>query len=38
MELKKHYTNEQTGISYTLHGDFYLPDIIPAEEKITIGR
>ncbi len=38
MELKKHYTNEQTGISYTLHGDFYLPDIIPAEEGITIGR
>ena len=38
MELKKHYTNEQTVISYTLHGDFYLPDIKPAEENITIGK
>lgn len=38
MELKKHYTNEQTGISYTLHGDFYLPDIKPAEENITLSK
>lgn len=38
MELKKHYTNEQTGISYTLHGDFYLPDIKVAEENITLGK
>ncbi len=38
MELKKHYTNEQTGINYTLHGDFYLPDIKPAEENITLGK
>ena len=38
MELKKHYTNEQTGISYTLHGDFYLPDLKAAEEKITLGK
>ena len=38
MELKKHYTNEQTGISYTLHGDFYLPDIKLAEENITLGK
>lgn len=38
MELKKHYTNEQTGISYTLHGDFYLPDIKPAEEEISLGK
>ena len=38
MELKKHYTNEQTGISYTLHGDFYLPDLKPAEENITLGK
>ena len=38
MELKKHYADEQTGISYTIHGDYYLPDIIPAEEGITIGR
>lgn len=38
MKLKKHYTNEQTGISYTLHGDFYLPDLKPAEENITLGK
>ncbi len=38
MELKKHYTNEQTGISYTLHGVFYLPDLKPAEENITLGK
>jgi len=38
MELKKHYTNEETGISYTLHGDFYLPDIKPAEENISLGK
>lgn len=38
MELKKHYTNEQTGISYTLHGDFYLPDIKTSEENFTLGK
>lgn len=38
MELKKHYTNEQTGISYTLHGDFYLPDLKYAEENITLSK
>ena len=38
--LPKHYTNEQTGISYTLHGDYYLPDLIPPEEedKRPIGK
>ena len=25
MSLPKHITNEQTGIHYTLHGDYYLP-------------
>ena len=38
MELKKHYTNEQTGIRYSLHGDFYLPDIKVPEENITLGK
>ena len=38
MELKKHYTNEQTGINYTLHGDFYLPDLKVAEANITLGK
>ena len=38
MELKQHITDEKTGIDYTLHGDYYLPDIsLPAEEEIQIG-
>ena len=38
--LPKQYTNEQTGISYTLHGDYYLPDLILPEEedKRPIGK
>ena len=38
--LPKHYTNEKTGISYTLHGDYYLPDLILPEEedKSPIGK
>ena len=36
--MKKHFTNEKTGISYTLHGDYYLPDLaLPSEEKQPIG-
>lgn len=32
--MKKHITDEKTGISYTLHGDYYLPDLeLPAQEK-----
>ena len=31
--LPKHYTNEQTGISYTLHGDYYLPDLMLPEQE-----
>lgn len=38
MELKKHYTNKQTGISYTLHGDFYLLDLKADEENINLGK
>ena len=33
MNLPKHYTNEQTGIHCTLHGDYYLPDLKPPESK-----
>lgn len=33
MNLPKHITNEQTGISYTLHGDYYLPDLALPEPK-----
>lgn len=38
--MKKHITDENTGISYTLHGDCYLPDLtLPEEEtNITLGR
>ena len=36
--MKKHFTDEKSGIHYTLHGDYYLPDIsLPAEEEIPIG-
>ena len=39
MELKKHITDEKTGISYTLCGDYYLPDLVLPEEKYyELGR
>lgn len=32
--MKQHYTDEKTGISYTLQGDYYLPNLIlPAEKE-----
>ena len=31
--LREHYIDEKTGISYTLHVDYYLPDLKPAEEE-----
>lgn len=31
--LPKHITNEQTGIRYTLHGDYYLPDLVLPEQE-----
>ena len=32
--MKKHFTDQRTGISYTLQGDYYLPDLeLPTEEK-----
>ena len=31
--LPKHITNEKTGISYTLHGDYYLPDLALPEQE-----
>lgn len=38
--LPKHITNEQTGISYTLHGDYYLPDLVlpELEDNRPIGK
>lgn len=37
--LKQNFINEQTGISYTLVGDYYLPDLtLPEEKQYDIGR
>ena len=33
MQLPKHKTDKRTGISYTLHGDYYLPDLTFSEEE-----
>ena len=36
--MEKRIYNEQTGISYTLQGDYYLPDLeLPAQEDKPIG-
>ena len=36
--MQKHITDKKTGISYTLHGDYYLPDFaLSAEEERPIG-
>ena len=32
--MKRHYIDKKTGISYTLQGDYYLPDLtLPTEEE-----
>ena len=37
-EMKQHYLDEKTGISYTLQGDYYLPNLaLPAEKGQPIG-
>lgn len=36
--MKQHFTDEKTGIRYTLQGDYYLPDLaLPDEEQQPIG-
>ena len=36
--MKQYFTDEKTGIRYTLQGDYYLPDLaLPAEEQQPIG-
>lgn len=36
--MNKHITDKKTGISYTLQGDYYLPDLaLPPEEEQPIG-
>ena len=37
--LRKEFTDEKTGISYTLVGDYYLPNLtLEQEEKITLNK
>lgn len=38
--MKKHiYDDDNNGLSYTLHGDYYLPDLVlPEEEPVTYGK
>lgn len=33
--MEKHIRDEKTGISYTLHGDYYLPDLTLPEDAET---
>ena len=36
--MEKHIYNKHTGVSYTLQGDYYLPDLaLPPEEEQPIG-
>jgi ribonuclease HII len=36
--MEKHIKNEKTGISYTLHGNYYLPDLVlPDTDNRLIG-
>lgn len=36
--MEKHIKNEETGISYTLQGDYYIPDLtLSAEKEKPIG-
>ena len=38
-ELKKEFTDEKTRISYTLKGDYYVPNLVlEPEEKITLNK
>jgi hypothetical protein len=37
--MKKHIYDESNGLSYTLHGDYYLPELVFAEdEEPTYGK
>ena len=36
--MKKHIYDESNGLSYTLHGDYYLPDLAMNEEEPTYGK
>ena len=36
--MEKHIYDEKNGLSYTLCGDYYLPDLVLNEEKPTYGK
>ena len=36
--MKKHIYDEKNGLSYTLHGDYYLPDLVLNEEEPIYGK
>ena len=36
--MKKQIYDEKNGMSYTLHGDYYLPDLVLREEEPKYGK
>lgn len=36
--MEKHVYDEKNGLSYTLCGDYYLPDLVLNEEESTYGK
>lgn len=36
--MKKHIYDEKNGLRYTLHGDYYLPDLVINEAEPTYGK
>ena len=36
--MKKQIYDEKNGMSYMLHGDYYLPDLVLREEESTYGK
>ena len=36
--MKKQIYDEKNGMSYTLHGDYYLPDLVLNKEEPTYGK
>ena len=36
--MKKQFYDETNGMSYMLHGDYYLPDLVLNEEEPTYGK
>ena len=36
--MKKHIYDKQNGLHYTLHGDYYLPDLVLPEKECPLGK